>query len=242
MNLLNKIIYACLVIAFAQLRIQAQDCEAQLTISTNNDTALIYINNSFVGTGNINKFVKKGSYKIDILSDSLRWGSENIHDSIKVAACNPIVLNFKFKDKKLLQTNPEDAYVYSKDSLIAHTPTFINQDISKLSLQKPGYQNKGIFLSDITSTKPIILKYDGKPYEKSFYERDLFKYLVAGVVVLGASTAYFKLKADNKFNNYERTGNDSYLSETRKYDLISGITMGALQINFGILIYYFLTD
>jgi hypothetical protein len=38
------------------------------------------------------------------------------------------------------------------------------------------------------------------------------------------------------------TGNDDYLRQTRRYDLISGITFGAVQVNFGLLLYYFLKE
>ena len=88
----------------------------------------------------------------------------------------------------------------------------------------------------------IDLKYTGENNGKKFYEKDIFKVLIAGIVVLGGSTAYFKLKADNRYETYQATGEQSYLDQTNKFDLISGISMGALQINFGILIYYFLTD
>ena len=77
---------------------------------------------------------------------------------------------------------------------------------------------------------------------KSFYEKGLFKYLIGGLVVLGGTTAYFKLEADKKFEEYQLTGSNNLLDETRRYDLISGITFGALQINFGILLYYFLSE
>jgi hypothetical protein len=82
----------------------------------------------------------------------------------------------------------------------------------------------------------------GEVEKVSFYERSLFKYLLAGIVVLGGTTAYFKLKADEKFDAYEITGDQELLDETERYDLISGITFTALQINFGVLIYFFLNE
>jgi hypothetical protein len=65
---------------------------------------------------------------------------------------------------------------------------------------------------------------------------------VSSIVVLGGITAYYKIKADKRFDDYQATGDGALLNETRKYDLISGISFAALQVNFGFLIYYFLKD
>ena len=86
------------------------------------------------------------------------------------------------------------------------------------------------------------MKFNDESREESFFEKDIFKVLTAGIVVLGGATAYFKIKADNKFEEFEFSGNGKLLDETRKYDLISGITFTALQINFGLLLYYFLIE
>ena len=45
-----------------------------------------------------------------------------------------------------------------------------------------------------------------------------------------------------KFDEYQIVGDPALLDQTDKYDLISGITFTALQINFGLIIYLFLTD
>ena len=99
-----------------------------------------------------------------------------------------------------------------------------------------------ILFDEIKPGQIFPLNFVGFEKEKSFYEKDIFKILTAGIVVLGATTAYFKLEADNKFKEYENSGNNNLLDETRKYDLISGITFAALQINFGLLLYYFLIE
>jgi hypothetical protein len=142
----------------------------------------------------------------------------------------------------LLNSSPQDAYVFYKDSLIGNTPLFVQSIFKNVTLRKNGYDDINILFSDITPGKIFSMNYNGQEKEKSFFEKDIFKILTAGIVVLGATTAYFKLKADNKFEEYEFSGNSRLLDETRKYDLISGITFTALQINFGFLLYYFLIE
>ncbi len=77
---------------------------------------------------------------------------------------------------------------------------------------------------------------------KSFLDSDLFKVLIGTAVVFGGTSAYYKLKADDNFDLYNSSGKQDYLDKTNKYDLISGIAFGALQINFGVLIYFFLKE
>jgi hypothetical protein len=134
--------------------------------------------------------------------------------------------------------------VFSNDSLIGYTPLHLANNYSNLQLKKPGYESRLISLEEYENNPDKIgtLDFIGKIKGASFYERDLFKILLAGIVVLGGTTAYFKLKADEKFEEYEITGDQALLDQTEKYDLISGITFTALQINFGVLIFFFLND
>lgn len=144
--------------------------------------------------------------------------------------------------EKLLNSYPQDAYVFFNDSLIGNTPIFVTKYFDKLLLKKDSYEDLQISFDEISNNKIFSLNFIGKQQETSFFEKDLFKVLTAGIVLLGGTTAYFKIKADNKFEQYQDTGENWYLQETRKFDLISGITFTALQINFGLLIYYFLIE
>jgi len=70
----------------------------------------------------------------------------------------------------------------------------------------------------------------------------LFKVLLGTAIALGATTAYYKLEADKNFDEYQVTGDPAALEQTDKYDLISGITFVAMQIDFGLILYLFLSD
>ena len=141
-----------------------------------------------------------------------------------------------------LNSTPQDAYVYKNDSLIGHTPLFLDSRIGMIRLEKPGY--KAVDLNPAISKNSISveLKFEAQVTEKSFYRKPIFKIITGSVVVLGAVSAYFKLKADRHYENYRNSGSSSELKTTRKYDLISGFSFGALQINLGILIYHFLKE
>lgn len=81
-----------------------------------------------------------------------------------------------------------------------------------------------------------------KPKEPNFIDTDLFLVLVGSAVAFGATAAYFKLESDILYEKYADTNNKSKLEKIDRYDLYSGLALGALEINFGFLIYKFLTD
>lgn len=126
--------------------------------------------------------------------------------------------------------------------MIGYTPLFLSNNFQEIELRKNDYEKKIINPNSILPGHAIDLNFIGSRKGKSFFEKDAFKILIGSIVVPGSTTAYFKLIANDKFDDYQTTGSQSSLNDTRKYDLISGITMGLLQINFGVLIYYFLTD
>lgn len=77
---------------------------------------------------------------------------------------------------------------------------------------------------------------------ESFFSSGTFKLLLGSAVVLGGIAAYYKIQADKKYDDYLRSKNESLLNEVNRLDLYSGISFGLLQINFGYLIYKFLTE
>jgi len=167
-------------------------------------------------------------------------------DTVFLESCNHQELNYNFNSDVYIQTKPEDAAVFRNDSLLGYTPLFIPNDYRSLKLSKLGYEDKIISSNKISGINSINLNSRNESSlngnKESFFEKDLFKYLIGSIVVLGGTTAYFKLKADNRFDEYQITGERALLDEVDRYDLISGITFTALQINFGILIYYFLNE
>lgn len=78
--------------------------------------------------------------------------------------------------------------------------------------------------------------------EGSFFSSGTFKILLGSAAVLGGIAAYYKIQADHKYDDYLESKNQSDLDEVDRLDLYSGISFGLLQINFGYLIYKFLTD
>lgn len=112
------------------------------------------------------------------------------------------------------------------------------KSIVELKLSREWNSVKNAFSKNFS--KSSLINY--KPKEPNFIDTDLFLVLVGSAVLLGATSAYFKLESDILYEKYNGTNNQQKLDKIDRYDLYSGLALGALQINFGYLIYKFLTD
>jgi len=243
MNLLNKTYFTFLIFLLFTAEFYAQDCVAELIIESDIEGVEIFINNISVNVGS--PFIidlEKGDYVVTVNENSDRWDARSFTDTLHIIDCNDIKLIYYFRSEVLLDTEPQNVYVFNKDSLIGFTPLFIPVDLKKVYLQKPGYSSKEVLHDEIYSLQKITIDYIGEEKNESFFEGTLFKVLLGSAVLLGASTAYFKLEADRKFDEYLITGDKKLLDQTNRFDVISGTTFIAMQINFGFILYLFLTD
>ncbi len=240
MNLNRLILFSLLISSL--LNVYAQDCKAGIRIKTDSPSAKIYINDSLAGNGNAQLELTKGSYHLVVMEEADRWNSQSFEDTLRIINCNDTVLTYNFRSEVYLDTEPQDVYVYQDSALIGHTPLFLPINTGIVLLRKPGFAEKIVTIKDLSANEKVKLNFTGKKRGESFFEQNIFKILVGGIVALGGISAYYKLRADDNFDQYQFTGNRYYLDQTHKYDLISGITFGAVQVGFGFLIYYFLSD
>jgi len=243
MNLLNKIFFTFLLFFLFTVEYYPQDCLAELIIESDIEGVEIFINNNSVGVGSPFRIkLETGDYVVTVNENSDRWDTGSFTNTLHITNCNEINLNYYFRSEVLLDTEPQNVSVFNKDSLIGFTPLFIPNDLEKVILQKPAYLEKEVLPDEIYSSQKITLDYVGEEQKGSFFEGTLFKVLVGSAVLLGASTAYIKLEADKKFDEYLITSDKKLLDETNRLDVISGVTFVAMQINFGFILYLFLTD
>ncbi|MCF8267743.1 MAG: hypothetical protein K9I69_06640 [Ignavibacteriales bacterium] len=105
------------------------------------------------------------------------------------------------------------------------------------------YYSENKFISkDINSFiyAPVTLEIQNE--KESFINTELFRYLIGSAILIGTGAVYYKFQADAQYETYKKTGNSLTHQRTEKFDTISGIFSGALQINFALLIYFFLTE
>ncbi len=221
----------------------AQDCKSILEIETNRDSSLIFINDHLIGYGKIRTEVPTGKYFITVKENIFRWNEHEINDSVNIKLCNKeYLISYNLFDKLFIDSRPQDASIYIYDSLMARTPNFVNvNEFQTVSLRKNGL-SKSIHSKELSAYNTIPLDIPVKEKNEIFSESDWFKVLVGTASVFGAVSAYFKIKADNRYDDYLKSKDPKKLNEVNRFDLYSGIAFGLLQINFGYLIYKFLIE
>lgn len=136
---------------------------------------------------------------------------------------------------------PDDAEIVSDSVIVGRTPAKIFY-LSKLTLRKKGFAEREITPMMSEQIQSFELTGLAPQSKESFFQSNTFTLVSAAIILFGGTAAYLKIQADGKFEQYQRTGDDSFLSKTREYDLYSGLAFGVMQINFGYLVYKFLVN
>ncbi len=239
MKLFTKIILAALM----SITLYSQDCKSKLIVETDFLHVQISINDSVVSDSNYTEIeLQNGNYYLTVINNDALWDSRTYKDSIRLSNCEIKKVFYSDKNKIYIDSNPQDAYVFKGDSLIGHTPLFVNKSLDNLMLRKPGYTDLVLPNNLLAEKVKFNLLFNGISKQESFFNSTAFKILAGTAIALGTVTAYYKLKADNRFDEYKITHKQELLDQTKGYDLISGITFAALQINFGYILYKFLTE
>ncbi|MEW6196939.1 MAG: hypothetical protein AB1521_17465 [Bacteroidota bacterium] len=237
LKLLLIILFSLVVSAFAQ------DCVSYLEIETNRDSSFIFVNNELKGSGKVRIPVSLGIYHITIKEELLRWNEHEINDSVTIKLCDKeYLVSYNLFDKVFIDSNPQNAAMYIYDSLMAYTPNYVNvNQFQSVNFKKNGTQ-KTLHSNELGKFNVVPLDYIPSKPNGSFTNSDWFKVLLGSAAILGATAAYFKIQADKKYDEYVATKNPALLNDVDRYDVYSGVAFGLLQVNFGYLIYKFLTD
>lgn len=243
MKALNKY-FLLLALLTPLCSLWAQDeCTSLLNITTGDSSSVIFLNDTFVGSGHTSQQVKKGRYKIFIKDEARKWGAQEIQDSITIGQCGTTQnLEYNFRKTVFLRTVPDNAEVYFRDSLLGSTPLSIYRTVPQVEIKKTNYKPVFLTAEELARTPVVDLEFMGKRAPESFFKTNMFKVLLSTAVVLGTTAVYYKMKANNTYDDYSLTRDQALLDRTNRYDLYSGIAFGALQVNFGALIYFFLVD
>lgn len=220
----------------------AQEAKTKLFVKTNSGQCYIYLNDKIEGRGNLETELAKGIYKITIKESILNWTGNEINDSIKITGKERQLEKYYNIEKQfLLNSEPQNAQVLVKDSLVGFTPLFIPLSYSNLTVLKNMYAPRNIQLNNSVPNTVDL----GLPIETNsggFVKTVWFKVLIGTAAVLGATSAYYKMQADKKYDDYLKDKSSSILSEVNRLDSISGITLGVFQVNFAALLYFLLFD
>ena len=231
---------------------------ATVTITTENDTAIVIVDSVRRGTTPLTlDSLAPGTHILKLVqSDVSSWLTGSITDTLRCTSGDRRTLRYGFPRKVMIVTNPSGAMLFAGDSAIGSTPTVVAIPTEGLpsvfSAVKEGYERTIVPLppggSGITRAAMTKLWQAESPEgslvkESSGTRSSLKVYAAAGLTLAaGAAAAYFKIKADNRNADYTATGNPLLRDETHRLDTAAAVSLLVTQIGFGFLTYFLLAD
>jgi len=226
---------------------------SSLSILADLDSSTVFLNGDSIGVTPLRGLaLVPGSYRIKIVPrDATNWLLAPILDSLNLQPSSSKALTYVFTKKLLIISKPSSANVFLEDSLIGATPLVVSNQIPGLTLRREGFEDAP---ADITEARRGIVSIDLKKVWRNEGEQSIFSdarrersplrlYITGATTILaGAASAYFKVKADNSFRDYARTGDPSRLSEVDRLDTSAGIALAVTQISLGLFTYFILTE
>ncbi|MCX7877988.1 MAG: PEGA domain-containing protein [Ignavibacteria bacterium] len=159
----------------------------------------------------------------------------------------------------LINSQPQNAEVFLDGEYIGSTPLyFLWRDTvfpKTLTLRLKGFTELSeSFYSPETIKRDYLLKPLRSAIRiklvmenKSDYfssPRKIFPIVISSLAAIssGFSAYYFKKLSIQNREAYEQSGDSEILKRKRKYDIISGISMGVFQVSFSFLLYFLFED
>ena len=173
---------------------------------------------------------------------------------------NSLVIDYCY-----INSIPQNAGVYLNNTLVGETPvrfyptlldsTKENSIIIKLTgyydysltLEKGGIPiNKSIYLVAKPGNLTAIVNRQVLENTENYFRtpRKVIP-IVVSAALTGASgflSYYFKQLSNDRYDEYQNTGDASLLDKKRKYDIISGVSLAVFQIAIAGLVYFLFID
>ena len=249
----TKAALALAVFLGCQVRWAAAQEDAAVRIETNLPGAVLYADSVRVGTAG-GTFVRIPSTAKELrltAPDVNSWTIAPIARGVALSEGDSLVLEMKFPHYYRIESIPFGASVHHEReegrSLIGSTPlTYISQEplSGKLAIERPGYAVERIEPgSDVWNRYMVGLKPADDPdpttaqiqWQPPRKRHAWIDYAAIGTAVAAGFVAvHFKFKADDLYERYEETADQSLRPQIRDYDLKSGVAFGVMQGGLGL--------
>lgn len=229
-----------------------------LHIETDVDSAIVRMDSLTVGYTPLDlPGLLPGTYVLDIIDPDLsNWLTQNVTDSITVVAGEQTTRRYALQPRMALLSDPSGAEVLAGDSVLGTTPLLLPRDAvahQSLVLRKEGYDQRTIMqpmegatrgFAAFSLTKAWNIEGDAIAYGAVKPSPNTVPLYVTGVatVLSGAAAAYFKIKADSRYQNYQQTGDQAFLRQTDRLDTAAAISLALTQAGLALFTYYILSE
>ncbi len=240
--------------------LQAQDpsqAGGTVTIRTDPPEAEVYLDSLKLGISPLlNVPIAPGMHRLTLFyPSSAAWNSLMRTETLSVDRGEAIEKMFELGSRISLASIPSGSKVVLQGKELGMTPMFF-RSATKLSgdlvLEKEGFEKAVVPFSGVSASGLVTLRrsQEEKPSGDVVFEvprsngsRQWATYLsAAGMVTSGVVAAYFKERANKRFDLYLETRNPSYLASTERNDRRSAIAFFLTQVGFGLLTYFLLSE
>jgi len=234
------------------------DTSSSVTFVTDIDSARVVVDGSLVGFTPVKvDTLPPGLHEVRIHHpDMENWLTESIMDSIDIAVGKEHVLRYAFVPRYLIRSTPDGAEILFGDSLAGMTPSVIRisnpLEEQPIRLRKEGYEPATISLARVARGVIVVdlsRSWHSEEQRESIFRenktdgKNLRLYIAGAATVLsGVASAYFKVQADNRYDDYLRSGNPALRSETSRLDTASGVALAITQLGLGLFTYFLFSE
>ena len=226
---------------------------SRLTVSSSVPGKVVYIDSVEAGRTPFTATVDSGKHTVCLVpGDRLDWGRYHECRTIHLDPSNDSEVFFVVPLQMEILSDPYGAEVRYRDSIIGTTPCMFTTFSSKgsITLSRGGLEDL-VMVFD-SSTALLYGKLTGRVgsidqanlYLEAERAGNTASIVIAAssAVLTGAGAAYFKIRADNLYNDYRTTGDARSLYEVRQLDVLSAISLAASQVSLTLLIYFLVSN
>ena len=223
-------------------------------IDTNLPSAVLYADSVRLGpVGDGLVRVPSAAKQLRLVPEADAWSIEPLTRALSGEATSGDTLRFEmlFPYHYAIESIPFGADVYLEENgqkeALGTTPLLYRAETpleGKLVLERQGYDEirlapgSDVWNRDVLVLDPLIrsdvptAEVDWNPPSS---RRTWIDYTAIGLAAAGGATAvYYKFKADDRYEAYQRTGDPELRPEFRRYDLYSGVALGTMQVGLGV--------
>jgi hypothetical protein len=225
-----------------------------LSIYSNFDSSIVKIDTNIIGyTPLINYELPQGEYEVSIMKSSNYKDWDEEIKSIKINLTADTLLNVNFRYYYFIDTDPDNAQVLNNNIFLGLTPLRYLSETSltgKLLFKKDGFfsqelliiNNQYDYFTKLKKTdSEVNLSEVMKDRQTQFKTpRNLPMISLFSAAILGTGYAAYRTKtvANNYYDEYVRTQNETLLDKSNKEDVYFYVSIGLMQAALAGLIYY----
>ncbi len=214
----------------------------------------VFADGEYVGTAPFTAFSRDGGEHVlmYVPPDSDRWPSSAVVETLTFRRGERLVRTLEFPSTLHLTSEPYGATVRRDGIELGMTPLDIRFTSTRnmITLEKPGFETQAVPLSGGEHWVHLLLHpREGVPadpqtlYLAGEQSKNSFPIIITtgATVITGAAAAILKIKADNRYDDYRRTGDSGALNDVRRLDVASGISLAASELCLAGLAYFLLS-